>query len=326
MSLNAQPTTAPAPAAGEPTYTHQYATPGASDMQTGVPVPTTPSDDVSRGEPTRDYFRDAFNATRGFMPAPQSPTGEATPPGDKQEASGTAADAGAQVPPSAEGSGNGSAGTQAAPTGTSKTDSDGNVITLTSEELARRVQAETDRILAKRNREESARRETEELKELRRTDPYAYARRMEAQETEQAALRKQLEDSEALVLSNMKAYDATVLDPLFTALPDETVQKIFAENDPVGIVGRGRAAAAAIKALESHWKAQGVASARESLLNDQAFIKEVFTRYGGGGQEFEHVPAEGPSTGPVNVEAAMNDWMRVAASQVRSRGVTTTSG
>lgn len=291
--------------------------PAASDPASGTSGSSQASDDVSRSEPSVDFFRQAFLGTRGIS-VPDAQPGEANPAGDKQEHSGTDAgnpgsgSTGVEGKPAEQGA----AGSTSQP---SKTDTPG-VVTLTEEELARRVQAETDRVIAKRNREERARREQEEEQRLMDTDPYGYTQKVRERKTKEAELQAQLEKATELTASTVRALDASILDPIMLALPDAERDRIIKEVEIVGVPGRGRAVEEALKSLQQHWKAEGVASARESLLKDQGFIKEVMTRFGGQAPEIEHIPAEGASTGPVREDDIMGAWMRGAAEQIRQRG------
>jgi hypothetical protein len=237
--------------------------------------------------PERDWFREAFSKTRttyvpGQQPAPEIPPASVTAPKSDVAA-----------PPSAP-------EPQRQPRETPQAPS------LTQAEFDRAVQAEVDRRNAKFQREEGERRrraaleaQREQDRQLRENDPYAYAERMKQREQENEALQKQLEQTHGLLSSTVTDYDRIVLDPLLTAVPAQERQKILQEISD-GLPGRGEAAIKSLKVLERHWQQQGEARARQRLMSDQSFVKEVLARYGGQRQEPEHVPARaapGPSGG-----------------------------
>jgi hypothetical protein len=178
------------------------------------------------------------------------------------------------------------------------------------------VQAETDRRLDKHNREEAARRQraaaeaaVEQERDLRRKDPYGYARMMEAKEVEMQALQHQLKFAQTHVLQIGAEYDRSVLDPIVTAVPTQARQALLQQTGD-GIEGRGALVQASLKTLEKHWREQGYNEARKRLGSDQAFIKEILTRYGGTYPEPDSTPSIGAAPGgPVN----MNDRLRIMA-------------
>lgn len=148
-------------------------------------------------------------------------------------------------------------------------------LTLTEDELQRRIQAETDRREARRNREvqqqTAARTEAERLR-LLRDDPI--------QGAEQEARRIVAEQEAAKLRTTVDAVweqaDRTVLDPLFQALPAKVQSEILAEtNHLTGLESRMANAKAALKALEKHWKAEGAKDAEKSLRANPAFRKEL---------------------------------------------------
>lgn len=179
---------------------------------------------------------------------------------------------------------------------------------LTQEEFNRAVQAETDRRLEKWNREQARARQEREEKALRQNDPYAYAKLMEEREAENTRLQQQLEATTTFATGQVRQYDTMVLDPLLSALSDGERKRILT-NVPAGIPGRGQVASEAIKTLRREAHAQGMASARKALMQDQAFIKEVLARYGGIRQEPDSNPAMQQTQRPLS----MSDLMRRAA-------------
>lgn len=272
--------------------------PRASDQSVAPARDTPPSEQAPERERGRDWMREAMQATRAGSPPPQSQVAEAPPastpaseaerdakdaPGaqaatDRKKASAPRAspsDRGAAPPPSADG----------------RTTQQ---ITLTQAELdarvARAAQAEADRRLDKFQREEATRRRAAEDRQLRNTDPYAYVQRVEQMEREGAERQQQLEAAQGYARSALTAYDEAVLDPIMKAIPTPEYERIVREIGD-GIPGRGQAATEAIKVLRRQAYDAGKQEARKTLLSDQAFVKEVLAKFGGGRAEPEHTPA-----------------------------------
>ena len=141
---------------------------------------------------------------------------------------------------------------------------------LTQEELDRRVQAETDRREAKR----AAEARQKQRKELRDTDPWAYAeelRKEEELESGNQGLTKFFNDIGA-------HHDRAVLDPLFLTLPKAEQERITKlEGAGVGLKGRELVVKESLKALEKHWKAEGAREAESKLRRNPAFRKQVLS-------------------------------------------------
>lgn len=286
------------------------ARPGASASATDSP-PATPASTEPSEQPAgrNDWFRESFNRVRFRLPT--TPPEAAASPEQKSE-SDAGGDAQTTVPPSAEG------GSKPERTDADASKNEGkgeDTVTLTQAELQRRIQAETDRILAKHQREEAERRKREEKKRVRDTDPYKFAELEREEEQKAEALQKELEQAHKLTKSAMEAYDATVLNPLMSLLPDPEIKRILDAID-TGIPGRGQAANQALKYLEQKWKQAGVESARKALLNDQSFVKEVLAKYGGGRIEPDLVPA---AAAPARQPFAMTSWIREEGNRVRGR-------
>jgi hypothetical protein len=306
MAVRATASTPPestAPTAGQaaPETTTPPGASGSSASQSASP-PT--SADPSQGNTGKnDWFRSAFNSMRyGVMPEAPSPR-EGAPESERTDGEA------APVPASAGGSPE--SGTAAKPT---PEQSGEDTIALTQEELQRRIQSETDRRLAKHQREEAERRKREERRQLREKDPYAFAAAEREDEEKAESLQKQLADAQQMALSSIHAYDASVLDPLMKSVPDAERKKILDSIEP-GIPGRGQAAVQALKVLEQTWKAAGVAEARKTLLADPTFVKEVLARHGGQRIEPDLVPAAAAPAPAFN----MNSWMRANGARVRGR-------
>lgn len=259
-----------------------------TESQAPSAVLSTPAESPTSSQqpeqaPSVDWFREAFNRHRTTTGAVAEPIEQQpatpTPPASAQPTESESAQENRQEQPTHQ--------RQDTPAARP----------YTQDEFNRHVQAETDRRLAKFQREEGERRrqaaaaeQARQERELRQKDPYAYARLVEQREAENAQLQQQLQQTHGLLTSSVREYDTAVLDPIMTALPEKERKQIL-EGIGEGIPGRGQAATSALKVLEKHWKAQGVSEARQTLLKDQAFIKEVLARYGGQRPEPDHVPA-----------------------------------
>jgi len=180
-----------------------------------------------------------------------------------------------------------------------------SAITLTQEELDRRVQAETDRREAKRQADARA----AERRRLRDEDPWAYAE--QERNAEQAATA---DSSIAGLFSQVGAeHDRYTLDPLVTQLPEAERQRILAlEGAGVGLDGRKLIVTEGLKALEKHWKQEGAAEAEQKLRRNAAFRKQVLSEFRRGVREPEFI-----SGGPPSVEGEkVSDILR---NQIRAR-------
>lgn len=297
----------------------------------------------SRG---RDFIRESFMRLRGYTqnaaPAPQpesahansTPAPQALPAsgGPVQEPGGSAAQPssssgapsrqpGTTLPPaqrSRQGQGQPQPGRPTSATGT-QPGSEGQIV-LTQQELERRVQAETDRRLSKQQKDDQTRAAQERERELRRTDPFAYARLMEDKEAELEASRTERDRLTNVIGTQLQFYDRAVLDTFVGALPEDDRAKVISRETD-GIESRKQTAANALKALRARYVAEGRASAREALMKDPIFIKEILTRYGHAGPEPEPAPvAVRPASDavPNDGHAAMNGWMRTAAQSARA--------
>lgn len=139
---------------------------------------------------------------------------------------------------------------------------------------------------------------------------------MREREVEQAETYKKLQEIQVFATEQVTTYDRQVLDPIFKALPESERRDILAGIEG-GIEGRGKATNAALSALKKLYVDQGRQSARQALMQDQTFIKEILTRYGGQMPEPSSVSAL-PSS-PLNESGNMNDRLRAAAAAARSR-------
>lgn len=164
-----------------------------------------------------------------------------------------------------------------------------SAITLTQEELDRRVQAETDRREAKRHAQALA----ERRRKLRDEDPWAFAE--EERKAEQAA---ELDSQTTNWLSNVGAtHDRYTLDPVVLSLPEAEQQRILAlEGAGIGLDGRKLIVTEALKALEKQWKAEAAKDAEDKLRRNSAFRKQVLNEFRRGMSEPEFIGSGAPST------------------------------
>ena len=169
---------------------------------------------------------------------------------------------------------------------------------LTQEELDRRVQAETDRREAKR----AAEAKVKQRKELRDTDPWAYAEE-ERKEEQLAQGNEQL----ARFFSDIGAHhDRAVLDPLFLSLPKAEQDRIRnLDGAGVGLKGRELVVRESLKALERHWKAEGEKIASEKLRRNPAFRKQILSEFRSSAEEPDLLPAASSSAADRTVSAIL---------------------
>jgi len=159
-----------------------------------------------------------------------------------------------------EGSAEDQDGSQASPTSAT--------LTLTQEELDRRIQAETDRREAKRAAQQLA----DRRRKLRDEDPWAYA-----EEDRKAETTEQSNEQVATLFSSIGAeHDKYTLDPLVQSLSNADRDRILAlEGAGLGLDGRKLIVTEALKALEKHWKAEGAKEAEGRLRRNPAFRKQL---------------------------------------------------
>lgn len=163
-------------------------------------------------------------------------------------------------------------------------------LTLTQEDLNKRIQAETDRREAKRAADARA----AERRRLRDEDPFAFAQ--QDRQAEQEALQT---DGTRQFFQNVGLqHDRIAIDPLMEALPVSERQRIMkVDGAGVGLEGRKVVVGEALKALEKHWKAEGEKQAEAKLRRNPSFRKQVLAENRGSFQEPELLPAfSGSST------------------------------
>jgi len=157
-------------------------------------------------------------------------------------------------------------------------------LSLTQEELDRKVQAEADRRDAKRAAQALA----ERRRKLRDEDPWAYA----AEERQQEQATTANDQVGTLFASIGAEHDKHTLDPLVQALPEAERTRILAiEGAGSGLQGRKLIVSESLKALEKHWKEEGAKDAEQRLRRNSAFRKQVLADARRGMAEPELLPA-----------------------------------
>lgn len=181
-------------------------------------------------------------------------------------------------------------------------------LTLTEEELERRIQSETDRREAKRTTETRER----QRRELRDKDPFAYVEQ-ERQDEQRGAAQGDLQQFLAGVGSH---HDRVSLDPLVESLPPAERERIFKlEGAGVGLDGRKLVVTESLKALEKHWKAEGVKEAEAKLRRNPSFRKQVLSEARGTTVEPELLPAGGQSSADRSVSALLRHYYDMPSPQ-----------
>lgn len=157
-------------------------------------------------------------------------------------------------------------------------------LTLTQEEIDRRVQAETDRREAKRLADARA----AERKRLRDEDPWGYA-----EQDRQAETAEMTNAQVGTLFASIGAeHDKYTLDPLVTSLPEAERARIMAmEGAGQGLNGRKLIVSEALKSLEKHWKSEGAKDAEHKLRRNPAFRKQVLAEMRGQTVEPEFLPS-----------------------------------
>jgi hypothetical protein len=178
-----------------------------------------------------------------------------------------------------------------------------SAITLTQEELDKRIQAETDRREFRRQQQAQA----ERRRRLRDEDPWAFAE--EERKAEQVAV------GDAQV-GNMFAsigaeHDKYSLDPLVETLPPAERERILKlEGAGVGLDGRKLIVTEGLKALEKHWKSEGEKEAADKLRRNPAFRKQVLNEFRRGMSEPEFIGSGAPSAADTTVSDILRGQIR----------------
>src|SRR5580765_1157148 len=174
-------------------------------------------------------------------------------------------------------------------------------LSLTQEELDRRVQAETDRREAKRAAEQRA----ESRKKLRDEDPWAFAE--QERKAEQEA--EQSQGLQSFFANVGTHHDRIAIDPLMEALPVKERTRIMEiEGAGRGLDGRKLVVTEALKALEHQWKAEGEKVAEAKLRRNQAFRKQLLSEIRGNAAEPELLPAYQGSDADKTVSDIFRDY------------------
>lgn len=193
---------------------------------------------------------------------------------------------------------------EAESTESDKPDAASSKLSLTQDELDRRVQAETDRREAKRAQEAKA----QARRELRDKDPWAYAE--EERKAEQAAVSTQ--DLESFVTGIGAHHDKVSIDPIFLALPKADQERISnLEGAGRGLEGRKLVVTESLKALEKHWKAEGAKDAEAKLRRNSAFRKQLLAEARGQTVEPEILSAGSPSEADKNLSGILREYYRL---------------
>jgi len=176
-------------------------------------------------------------------------------------------------------------------------------ITLSQEELDKRIQAETDRREAKRANDAKA----AERRKLRDEDPWAFAE----QERQAEKVAEQDAGTTAL-LSNLGAtHDRFTLDPLVEQLPEAERQRILGlQGAGSGLEGRKLIVTEGLKALEKHWRAEGAKDAEDRLRRNPAFRKQVLNEFRRGLTEPEFLGSGAPSAADRSVSNLLREQIR----------------
>lgn len=185
-----------------------------------------------------------------------------------------------------------------------KPETEPSKLSLTQEELERRIQAETDRREAKRAQEARYARK----RELRESDPWKYVEE-ERKEEELAFGTGQLEQ---FVTNIGSEHDKVTIDQVFLALPQQEQERIGRlEGAGHGLEGRKMVVQESLKALEKHWKAEGARDAEARLRKNQAFRKQVLGEMRGQTAEPELLSGGSPSEADKTVSGLLRDYYRL---------------
>ena len=296
---------------------------GAGAHQPDAQSDSTPSSTQSSEQAPApvDYFRQAFNNLRGYhVEAPTRQPVQAPPTQEKKPEAEGSEGARAKVPPSAEAK----PGTTLPPSQEEPKADD----VRESPEFKRAVQSEVDRILRKHNEEVARQRKEAEERELLETDPFAYRDKKLTEEQQARDREERLAEAKRFVNEQLTTLDREVMDPVFLALPKVEMDRILGEiarDDP--IKGRGNGVKNALATLRKIERDAGRREGREqaaaSLRTDQAFIKEILTRFGAARMEPDNtapLPAASPASPFVGADSDMSGQIRRARANLRGIG------
>lgn|SRR5215204_150230 len=171
-------------------------------------------------------------------------------------------------------------------------------LSLTPEELDRRIQAETDRREAARAR----RAEAEARRRLRDEDPWEYA----AQERKAEEVAVGTQNLEQFVTSIGVEHDRASIDPIVNRLSAAERERILKmQGAGHGLEGRKMVVTEAMKALEKQWKAEGAKDAEGRLRRNSSFRKQVLAEIRGDTVEPELLPSASSSESDSTVSALL---------------------
>jgi len=184
-----------------------------------------------------------------------------------------------------------------------------SAITLTQEDLDKRIQAEADRREAKRHAQALA----ERRRKLRDENPWQYAEEERKAEVEQAA-NSQVTD----FFSNVsREHDKYSIDPIVEALPEAERSRILQmEGAGQGLDGRKLIVTEGLKALEKAWKAEGAKDAEDRLRKNPAFRKQLLNEMRRNGvREPEMISGVAGSPTDQSVSNLLRDQLRSRTSR-----------
>lgn len=177
-------------------------------------------------------------------------------------------------------------------------------LTLSQEELDKRIQAEADRRDARRLAEQRA----AQKRELRDSDPWAYVEQ-ERNEEQAAQAGQQMDQLFANIGSQ---FDRTTMDPLVERLPVPERERILKmDGAGRGLDGRKLVVTESLKALEKHWRAEGAKDAETKLRRNPAFRKQVLSELRGQTAEPELLPSGSPSEADKTVSGILREYYRL---------------
>jgi len=184
-----------------------------------------------------------------------------------------------------------------------------DAITLTQDELEKRIKAETDRRESKRIEQAKS----ERRRKLRDENPWQYAEEERKAEIEQAA-NSQVTD----FFSNVsREHDKYSIDPIVEALPEAERSRILQmEGAGQGLDGRKLIVTEGLKALEKAWKAEGAKDAEDRLRRNPAFRKQLLNEMRRNGvREPEMISGVGGSPTDQSVSNLLREQLRSRTSR-----------
>lgn len=205
-----------------------------------------------------------------------------------------------------------------------ETPSASKTVTLTEDELQKRIdaaaQAETDRrerVRAAREAEAARRQKRENLKELLDTDVHAAAAATKEvlTEEEKAEQQQAVQAQMNAMLGTVRTeFDNNVIRPVLDLLSPDAVQRIVSQA-PAGLEGRKLIIEEAVKALVSDAEKRGEENARKNLQKDPTFKKRVLLDVRGEEEEPD-APAAASPTGLSTSEMMTNTLRQMAGFRV----------